>query len=154
MNLSSIGGNTEPAPNFTEKAKCVALAHLTLSNCMEFHYILMYSNRNPEGHSKDKHLNLLAKMKDRNLYFPLTCFDAMCTSSASCAERTPPAGDGRHGSVGVAIDPAGITITGRSHRVAVGGVGQTRGVGQPRTQELGASHPIRAQTGRGKVQRS
>ena len=97
----------------------------------------------------------MVQLKDlRILYFLLTCFDALCTSSASCAERTTPAGDGGHGSVGVATDSTGITITGRSHRVAVGRVGQPRGMGHPRTEQLGATHPIRAQTGRGKVQRS
>lgn len=79
-----------------------------------------------------------------DLHFPLTCFDAVRASRASRAERATPAGDGWHGSVGVATDPAGITVTRRRHRVAVGGVCQLRGVGHLWTQQLGASHPIRA----------
>lgn len=80
-----------------------------------------------------------------SLRFPLTCFDAVCASSASCAEGATPAVDGRHRSVRVAADPAVVTVAGRGHRVAVGGVGQPRGVGHPRTQQLGgARHPTGA----------
>lgn len=78
----------------------------------------------------------------------------MRASSTSCAEGAPPAADRRHGSVGVAADSAGVAVTRRRHRVAVGRVRELGGVRHLRTQQLGARHSTGAYAGGGKVQRA
>lgn len=85
-----------------------------------------------------------------------TCLDAAGASGAPRAEGAPPAGDRWHGSVGVAADPAGVSVAGRRHRVAEGRVWRQRGgVRHLRPQQLGARHPTGAQPRRGgEVQRA